>query len=507
MRKFYFFLILSLATLGNIPSIADSDHEPFTYEEVEIERKAAEQGNRNAQYNMGYVYYHGEGVAQDYHKAIYWFRKASKQGEADAQTYLGIMYENGEGVSKNNVEAVKWFRQSAKQGNMWGQFNLGWMYENGNGVPQNKIAAVHWFQEAAEQGLADAQNLLGEAYYYGESIAKDWSKSVEWYRKAANQGHADGQYSLGYMYYNGEGVTKDQREGVRWYLKASEQGQPDAQNALGVAYWEGAGIAENNSEAYIWWSIAKENGNKDAAVNLRGDWSAYLSEAEIHAAKKEIARRMGVSQEQQKIFEENSPTHAKVTIASAPKITNIAAKVFESAWRSVVVVHNGYSQGSGVIVNPDIVATNCHVVDRRDKIIVYKSHNRRADTDTAFSATVHHSDQDKDFCLLHVSGLEGVSTAIRRYNTLRVGESTYALGAPDGYDLSLSDGLISQLRESGDSRFIQTNAAISPGSSGGGLFDSEGNLIGITTEKIAEVGVEGIGFAIPADLILEFLQY
>ena len=47
-------------------------------------------------------------------------------------------------------------------------------------------------------------------------------------------------------------------------------------------------------------------------------------------------------------------------------------------------------------------------------------------------------------------------------------------------------------------------AAISPGSSGGGLFDSDGNLIGITTEKVADENVEGIGFAIPADLILEY---
>ncbi|WP_424948088.1 S1C family serine protease [Candidatus Spongiihabitans sp.] len=150
------------------------------------------------------------------------------------------------------------------------------------------------------------------------------------------------------------------------------------------------------------------------------------------------------------------------------------------------------------------MATNCHVIDRRDDIIVYKSHNRRADTDTAFPATILHSNEDKDFCLLNVNRLAGIPTAIRRYNTLKVGETTYALGAPDGYDLSLSDGLISQLREWDGNQFIQTNAAISPGSSGGGLFDSEGNLIGITTEKIADVEVEGIGFAIPADLVLEY---
>ena len=64
--------------------------------------------------------------------------------------------------------------------------------------------------------------------------------------------------------------------------------------------------------------------------------------------------------------------------------------------------------------------------------------------------------------------------------------------------------MISQLRELDGDRFIQTDAAISPGSSGGGLFDSKGNLIGILTAKIVDKAAEGIGFAIPADLVLEY---
>lgn len=96
----------------------------------------------------------------------------------------------------------------------------------------------------------------------------------------------------------------------------------------------------------------------------------------------------------------------------------------------------------------------------------------------------------------------GVPANIRAYDTLKVGEDVYALGAPKGLDLSLSTGVISQLRQDGNERFVQTDAAISPGSSGGGLFDSDGNLVGITTEKLVDEEVEGIGFAIPADLVL-----
>ena len=191
-----------------------------------------------------------------------------------------------------------------------------------------------------------------------------------------------------------------------------------------------------------------------------------------------------------------------VANTAAPKATNAAAHVFENTWRSIVVVHQGKNQGSGVIVRPNVVATNCHVIDGYGDIVVYKHDNRRASTDTLYNATVRKRDESRDFCLLYVAGLRGVSVKLREYRTLTVGEDVYAVGSPKGLDLSLSSGIISQLRQGTDVRYIQTDAAVSPGSSGGGLFDSDGNLIGFLTAKIADEDVEGIGFAIPADLAI-----
>ena len=111
-------------------------------------------------------------------------------------------------------------------------------------------------------------------------------------------------------------------------------------------------------------------------------------------------------------------------------------------------------------------------------------------------------DEKNDFCLLDVAGLWGVAANVRRYDTLRIGESVYGIGAPKGLDLSLSSGLVSQKRKADGINYIQTDVAISPGSSGGGLFDRKGNLVGILTSKIVDDDVEGIGFAIPADLAL-----
>ena len=190
---------------------------------------------------------------------------------------------------------------------------------------------------------------------------------------------------------------------------------------------------------------------------------------------------------------------AAIAAKASPKGANAAERVFENTWRSVVVIKSGESQGSGVIVRPNVVATNCHVVDG-GRIVVYKTGDRRALTDSSFAATIRKRDTQKDFCLLDVAGLWGVPANIRAYNTLKVGEDVYALGAPTGLDLSLSSGVVSQLRKAPVGRVIQTDAAISPGSSGGGLFDSDGNLVGITTAKRVAEDVEGIGFAIPADL-------
>ncbi|WP_423907018.1 trypsin-like peptidase domain-containing protein [Candidatus Spongiihabitans sp.] len=350
-----------------------------------------------------------------------------------------------------------------------------------------------------------AQRYLGFAYNNGEGIAQDKREAMRWYRKAKWHEDLNSLYLEGFGYWYGLGGVKDKRKAMRSYRKAAERGHVRAQTQLGDAYWTGEGVIEDEREAYIWYSIAKANGDKTAADNLREkNWRNYLSQAEIRSGQKEAARRLDAIENREEEATEKSAVGANINLALAPKSANIAERVFENAWRSVVVVHNGDGQGSGVIIRPNIVATNCHVVDAGDRIVVYKADNRRADTDSAFAATISHSDEDKDFCLLDVDGLWGVPITVRKYGTLKVGEDVYGLGAPHGYDLSISSGIVSQLRSNDGNRYIQTDAAISPGSSGGGLFDSEGSLVGIMTSKITNKGVEGIGFAIPADLALGY---
>jgi S1-C subfamily serine protease len=100
--------------------------------------------------------------------------------------------------------------------------------------------------------------------------------------------------------------------------------------------------------------------------------------------------------------------------------------------------------------------------------------------DQLVSATLYAEDADKDICILNAKGLEGKPAQLGKAASLKAGDPVYAVGAPQGLELSLSDGIVAQLRGE-PPPFIQTTAAISPGSSGGGLFDKEGHLVGLTT--------------------------
>ena len=79
-------------------------------------RKAADQGNAQAQFNLGIMYHGGQGVAQDFKAAMVWYRKAADQGHAKAQCALGIMYADGHGVQQNLPTALIWVEKAAAQG-------------------------------------------------------------------------------------------------------------------------------------------------------------------------------------------------------------------------------------------------------------------------------------------------------------------------------------------------------------------------------------------------------
>ncbi len=120
--------------------------------EIPLLKPLADQGNADAQAILGFMYYTGKGVPQNYVQAVKWYRLAADQGYARAQTNLGFMYDSGQGVPRDYVQAVKWYRLAADQGNARAQTNLGVMYRNGQGVPRDYVLAYMWSNLGAAGG-------------------------------------------------------------------------------------------------------------------------------------------------------------------------------------------------------------------------------------------------------------------------------------------------------------------------------------------------------------------
>ena len=117
--------------------------------------RLANQGNAQAQSNLGVMYYEGKGVRQDYQKAVEWYTKAANQGDADAQHNLGLRYYNGEGVRQDYQKAFEWYTKAADQGDASAQNSLGVMYYEGEGVRQDYRKAKERYGKACDNGLQE----------------------------------------------------------------------------------------------------------------------------------------------------------------------------------------------------------------------------------------------------------------------------------------------------------------------------------------------------------------
>jgi len=174
-------------------------------------------------------------------------------------------------------------------------------------------------------------------------------------------------------------------------------------------------------------------------------------------------------------------------------------QIFQEVSRSIVTIQaydaadNVANLGSGVVTAPNTVITNCHVVEGSQRLSVMSGRE-------TLKGEVRVADVDRDLCELSVAGLQAPRVPLYT-GRLRVGQRVYAIGAPEGLDLTISEGLVSSIREMEGAHYIQTSAPISSGSSGGGLFDVEGRLVGLTAFILAEG--QNLNFALPASWIVE----
>ena len=280
-------------------------------------------GDRVAEFYLGYMYKHGKGVAKDLEKAVEWYRKAAERGYVPAvndyavatleqsarfeeefarirKSFVGghedvLRLENEAEVLRKNVRerAVRFLQSLAEYGNPTTQFNLGIMciYDY-DGLPEDLKKPEEWFQKAANQGHVPAQYYLARTYEEGlGGVTPDLEKALEWYTKAAKRdepegpkarslreafmrakaatpGYAPAQSRLAEMYREGKGVDQNLPKAFGLHHQAAAQGYAESQFALGVMYAYGEVGNPDSQEAFQWYQKAAKQGYAPAQNNL-----------------------------------------------------------------------------------------------------------------------------------------------------------------------------------------------------------------------------------------------
>lgn len=211
MRKNLVATFLLLASLPALASMDDalSDFKKGNYGAAIKELNSlGDAGNVSAQIMLGALYNKGGAIPRNDKMAATWFEKAANQGNAEAQYQLGNLYENSQ-LAKDYKTAASWYHKAAQQGSAKAQARLGVFYAHGLGVPQNPNEATLWSGKAALQGNADAQYWFGLGYMQGRRAPKDPQVAMGWLSKAAAQGHNDALLLMAKAYQYGDGTPKD----------------------------------------------------------------------------------------------------------------------------------------------------------------------------------------------------------------------------------------------------------------------------------------------------------
>jgi len=203
---------------------------------------------------------------------------------------------------------------------------------------------------------------------------------------------------------------------------------------------------------------------------------------------------------------ESSATSAPQTIAAVAAAAKPSVVGILNTMQAQGGTDRGRSAGTGFVYKPGVIITNAHVVsDAQELKILYSDGTVETVTPSNIFA-----DEASDVAVVKVKRTDLAPLPFVDSDTLTIGQDVVAIGNPLGFrlDNSVSAGILSGTgRALGSAyKFLQTDAPINPGNSGGPLFNMKGEVIGINSAKMAEFGVEGLGFAIPMNTAIEIAE-
>jgi len=170
----------------------------------------------------------------------------------------------------------------------------------------------------------------------------------------------------------------------------------------------------------------------------------------------------------------------------------------EKVYESVFVIYADNFIGSGFAIGGNCIVTNAHVVDGAENIVIATYGGDR------YKAGVFAMDDDLDIAVLTVSQAQFQPLPVADVGACKIGDDIYTIGAPDSMAYTLTKGVVSaKERVVGKQAYIQIDAAVNAGNSGGPLLNDRGEVLGINTLKMSDS--EGIGLSIPMDTVCDYL--
>ncbi len=197
-----------------------------------------------------------------------------------------------------------------------------------------------------------------------------------------------------------------------------------------------------------------------------------------------------------------NPVHI---VASAPPTCPVCA-LYSVHRANVVRLEAEDGLGAGVVVSSDgDILTSAHVVAGSSAVHVVTYDDHR------YKGTVAFADAEIDLALVRVEmpSIVWPTVQLEPDDSLPVGSKIYVIGHPVGLGWTVTQGIVSARRRVGEaapSALIQTDAAISPGNSGGPVLDEHGHLVGIVRSKLVGLGIENVSFGVPMSVVVEFLK-
>lgn len=417
--------------------------------------------------------------------------------------------------------------------------------DKGLSVKSDRRTAFHYYKLAADLGHEEALRIVFNSYYWGgrygpengvearnylikaSNMGHEWAmlllasrsgpeKAMDLYLQLARIDNCHAQRALAKKYLEGKLVPKDPCKSYFWALLASvdQYGRNSDCHSLAIEHFTLTDSSRSCSCAQL---IPEKAGSflllspeyvdlVQAAASMwqKGEKEPDLPQVQFEQEEEPSLVKI-IPPDSLKISKKQSKDKpiewipADIELNTQLKVNLTSSEIFDlinpSVWTVVAAstidnlkAMNNISQGSAVAISKNMLLTNYHVIDKKPYVLI-KHGEQFAE------AAIYAGDKQSDRCILITESIELKPVkGFTKYNQLSVGDIVYSVGSPQGLENTLAQGIISGKRELDKQKIIQTTAPMSRGSSGGGLFDCSGNLIGITTSKIIEG--EGLNFAI-----------